>query len=502
MSNLVGIDLGTTYSAIARLDDTGRPEIIVNKEGENITPSIVLLESKTDVIVGSIAKSNYGAEPNIFGRFKREMGTNKEYKAHGEIFNPTSLSSFVLNKLKEDAESIIGDINEAVVTIPANFANEAREATLSAAKTAGLSIKDIINEPTAAALYYAYSSGEELSGIYAVYDLGGGTFDISIIKVEGTDIEVMTTDGVNKLGGDDFDDKIIEIVRTKFKKETGKDLEVEDFTKNDAEEIKKTLSARNKAKTSFSSSGERAIIEVSRKEFVDAISTKIAEAEMTCENAIDAAELSVSDINQVILVGGSTRMPCVQESVEKVFKKKPKTVGNPDEAVALGAALFVAYKADPAKLNPLQKKAVAKVKISDVTSKFFGFTSSTIDEETSKRIPINSIIIPKDEKIPCTITKDFYTIADGQTLINLTVNETHVEETDPEFAKAIWEGTLEVPEGRPAGQRVDVTFAYDENQIMKCSFLDVSSNIKTEIDLNVNNEGSKSEIDINDFKVE
>ena len=502
MSNLVGIDLGTTYSAIARLDDTGRPEIIVNKEGENITPSIVLLESKTDVIVGTIAKSNYGVEPNIFGRFKREMGTNKEYKAHGKSFNPTSLSSFVLNKLKEDAEAIIGDINEAVVTIPANFANEAREATLSAAKTAGLSINNIINEPTAAALYYAYSSGEELSGIYAVYDLGGGTFDISIIRVEGSDIEVITTDGVSKLGGDDFDDKIIEIVQKKFKKETGKDLEAEDFTKNDAEDLKKTLSSRSKAKTSFSSSGERAIIEVSRKEFEDAISTYIAQAEMTCENALDAAELSTDDINQVILVGGSTRMPCVQESVEKVFKQPPKTFRNPDEAVALGAALFVAYKADPSKLNPLQKKAVAKVKISEVTSKFFGLTIAKIDEETAKRIPFNSNIIPRDEKVPCSVTKEFWTINDGQTIIDLTVNESPTDETDPDFARKIWEGELEVPEGRPAGQKIEVTFSYDENQVMKCLFLDVSSNKKTEIDLTVDNKGAKSEIDINDFKVE
>ena len=299
-----------------------------------------------------------------------------------------------------------------------------------------------------------------------------------------------------------FDDKIIEIVRTKFKKETGKDLEVEDFTKNDAEEIKKTLSARNKAKTSFSSSGERAIIEVSRKEFVDAISTLIAQAEMTCENAIDAAELSVGDINQVILVGGSTRMPCVQESVEKVFKKKPKTVGNPDEAVALGAALFVAYKADPAKLNPLQKKAVAKVKISDVTTKFFGVTISAWDEETSKYYAKNDNIILKDDKLPCSVTKEYQTLADGQESIKCVVNESNVDETDPEFVKMIWEGDLTVPGGRPAGQKVEVTFSYDENQIMKCSFLDVSSNNKTEIDLTINNEGSKSEIDINDFKVE
>ena len=209
MSNLVGIDLGTTYSAIARLDETGRPVIIDNSEGGNITPSIVLFESESNVIVGNIAMQNFGVDKNAFGRFKREMGTNKEYNAFNKTYNPTALSSFVLKKMKEDAEENIGKISDAVVTIPANFANEAREATLAAAKTAGMSVKNIINEPTAAALYYAYSSGDELNGTYAVYDLGGGTFDISIIKVQGSDIEVINSDGVSKLGGDDFDTKII-----------------------------------------------------------------------------------------------------------------------------------------------------------------------------------------------------------------------------------------------------------------------------------------------------
>ena len=161
---------------------------------------------------------SYGVDENIFGRFKREMGTDKKYEAYGKTYNPTSLSSFVLKKLKEDAEAKIGPITEAVVTVPANFANDAREATLAAAKTAGLSIKNIINEPTAAAVYYAFESGEELNGYYAVYDLGGGTFDISIIKVVGTNIEVIISDGVAKLGGDDFDNHIVELVKKKCKK--------------------------------------------------------------------------------------------------------------------------------------------------------------------------------------------------------------------------------------------------------------------------------------------
>ena len=185
MANLVGIDLGTTYSSISKLDDTGRPIIIENSEGQNITPSIVSFENENSVVVGTTAMINYGVDENTFGRFKREMGTDKRYEAFGQTYNATTLSSFVLKKLKEDAEAKIGEISEAVVTIPANFSNEAREATLAAAKMAGLEVKNIINEPTAAALHYAFSSGEELHGRYAIYDLGGGTFDISLRKVEG-----------------------------------------------------------------------------------------------------------------------------------------------------------------------------------------------------------------------------------------------------------------------------------------------------------------------------
>ena len=502
MANLVGIDLGTTYSAIAKLDDTGRPVILDNAEGGNVTPSIVLFEGASNVIVGNVAMKNFGLDAHAFGRFKREMGTDKEYVVDDKTYNATTLSSFVLKKLKEDAESDIGTITEAVVTIPANFANEARESTLAAAKVAGLSVKNIINEPTAAALYYAYSSGDALNGVYAIYDLGGGTFDISVINVNGSDIEVVNSDGVSQLGGDDFDEKLIEIVQGKFLEQTGKSLDAEDFTKNDAEEHKKILSARTKTNIRIASPHGRASIEVTQEEFEQAISVLIAQSEMTCENVLDEAELSVTDINDVILVGGSTRMPCVRSSVEKIFKKTPKTFGNPDEAVALGAALFVAYKADPSQLTAMQRQAISKVNIADVTTKFFGTTVLTLDESTGSHEKRNDTLIKKGEQLPCSITKDYMTAADGQTYIQCEVNESNVEESDLDFVKQIWQGSLELPGGRPAGQKIQVSFAYDENQTMKCSFLDVSSNKKAEIDLSIASQGSESEIDIDDFKIE
>ena len=223
---------------------------------------------------------------------------------------------------------------------------------------------------------------------------------------------------------------------------------------------------------------------------------------MACEGVLDEADLSIDDINQVILVGGSSRMPCIQKSVEQVFKKEPKMVGNPDEAVALGAALYVAYKADPSTLNPLQKKAIAQVNISEVTAKFFGTSALTNDKEKDTVISINDTVIKKGEKLPCSVEKTYYTMADNQTYIRCDVNESNREESDLEFVTTIWEGELQLPEGRPRGQEIEVTFSYDENQIMKCSFLDVGSKKSTEVDLSIDNESSKSEIDINDFKVD
>ena len=502
MSNIVGIDLGTTYSAISRIDETGRPTLVSNSEGGSITPSIVAFENESNVIVGIVAMQNYGVDKNTFGRFKREMGTDKKYEAFGKTYNPTTLSSLVLKKLKDDTEKSIGEITEAVVTIPANFANEAREATLAAAKVAGLKIKNIINEPTAAALYYAFTSGDNLNGVYAVYDLGGGTFDISIIRVNGSDIEVINSEGVNRLGGDDFDEKLIEIVCNKFKDQTGEELDAIDFTKKEAEEQKKILGSKEKTQISITSPKSRERIEITRAELEDAISTLIAQAEMTCENVLDASNLTPNDINEVILVGGSTRMPVVQQSVEKVFKRAPKIFGNPDEAVTLGAALYAAYKTDSSNLNPLQKKAVEKVNISDVATMYYGTLVLDWDNETQKHNEVNDALIKKGAKLPCSITKDYQTIADNQTAVNCVVTESSVEETDPSFVKKIGEVNLKLPSGRPAGQKIEVTFSYDDNQIMKCSFLDVSSQMKEEIDVTIDNENIKQEIDIDIFKVE
>ena len=501
MTNIIGIDLGTTYSSVATIDETGRPKIVHNSDGKNITPSCILLNENDVLEVGEEARRSLGLTNKATGRFKRNMGTDIEYTLGEKKYSPTELSSVVLKKLLQDAEKTLGEVSKAVVTIPANFANEARDATMAAAKKAGLDVDFIINEPTAAALYYIYQAkDEEFSGFYAVYDLGGGTFDISIIDVNGKEIDVIATNGVSKLGGDDFDQILIELVNKKYKDLTGEELDKEDFTKTEAEEEKISLSKREKIAIRVN----KQLLEISKEEFEEEVETLITQTEMLCESTMEDAKISVSDINGVFLVGGSTRIPKVKESVKRIFNQDPISNINVDEVVSLGAALYAAYKGDRKNLNEIQKKSVEKIKVTESTSKCFGTISIGFNESRNAEELQNSIIIKKGEKIPTKKTVPFQTYIDGQTEIKCSITESINEEIDPDFVKVIWEGNLELPPDRPAGQQIDVTYEYDDNQIMKCSFLDVASNKKTNIDLSMTNknENSESDSDIDQFLVE
>ena len=493
MTNYVGIDLGTTFSATAALDETGRPIIIHNQDGNNITPSVVSFTGPNRVEVGEGARRVYGLDPDTLGRFKRDMGTSITHRVQGGTQTPTSLSALVLKKLKEDVESALGSIREAVVTIPANFSNEAREATIEAAKTAGLNPKYIVNEPTAAALFYAFKSDHDLAGNYAVYDLGGGTFDISIVRISGHDVEVLATEGIAKLGGDDFDEVLRKIVTEKFEAVTGEVLSPEDFTKNDAEEEKKTLSRRDKCLVRVASDTGRANIEITRSEFEAAISSKVSQAEMVSESVLDDAGLTPDDINEVLLVGGSTRVPCVRDSVARVFGQEPTVAANVDEVVALGACLYAAYKGDRDHLTAIQKQSVDKIKVQEITSKSFGTFAVDHDENRNNLEKYNAILIKKNEQIPCSVTESFYTVYEDQEAVECSVTESSTSERDPKFVKVIWEGKLTLPAGRPKNQEIEVTFSYDSNQTMQCSFLDVETDKETTVDLQM---GAKDDADL------
>jgi molecular chaperone DnaK len=484
MAAFIGIDLGTTYSMVSYLDDTGRPKIIRNSDGQNLTPSCIeFIDNEAQV--GETARKGLGWNKNVVARFKRDMGTETKYKVGDKEYTPTDCSALILKKLLQDAQEAIGEIGEAVVTIPANFTNEARTETLTAAKLAGLNVKNIVNEPTAAAIYYVFQSGEEFSGHYAVYDLGGGTFDVSIIKVEKQDITVLSSEGVKKLGGDDFDIALQKIVKKKHKDATGEDTGEDIYTKTDAEEDKKSLSKRKEINVRI----EKSNYKITREEFEQEISALIAQTEMLCESAIEEASLTLKDIKNVLLVGGSTRVPCVIESVKKVFKKDPVTTVNVDEAVVLGAALFSAYKGDQAKLTPVQKTSVNKMSVQDVTCGCFGVIAvrgPSHDEE------FVVVLIKKNEKTPCTVTKSLYTVYDNQTGLDCRITQANDPTDDPKWVQIVWDGSLDLPSGRPANQQIDVTYSYDENSVMHASFVDVETGKETETSLSNLNPSSDS----------
>lgn len=498
MAAFIGIDLGTTFSAVATIDETGRPVIVHNDDGENITPSCVAIDSG-ETLIGEDARRHWGSDPeNAAARFKRRMGSSEKDGVSKLELTPTELSSLVLKKLKKMTEEAIGPVGEAVVTIPANFSNEAREATLAAAKAAGLNIKNIINEPTAAALYYAFKSDGDLHGTYAVYDMGGGTFDVSIIRIDGQNVEVLASNGVSRLGGDDFDQALARLVGQKYKDAAGEDLDAEDFTINDAEEEKKSLSKRDRVRPKVN----KTLIELHKDEFEEAISTLVSQAEMLCESTIDEADIEPSDIKAVFLAGGSTRIPMVQQSVKRVFEQDPVASVNVDEVVALGAALYAAYKGDRSNLSDVQQNSISKIKVSEVTGKCFG-TISVIHDETRDQIKLhNSILIKKNEKIPCSVTKSFYTMHDGQDAVDCQITESTSEETDPQFVKEVWKGELKLPSGRPEGQEIKITYSFTDNQTMQCSFEDVATGRKTEVDVNVGAHDQVDEEKIEQFMVE
>ncbi|SVD57261.1 uncharacterized protein METZ01_LOCUS410115, partial [marine metagenome] len=276
------------------------------------------------------------------------------------------------------------------------FPNDARVATLNAAKDAGLNVSHLINEPTAAALYYAKESGENLSGPICVYDLGGGTFDVSIVQLKDNEVEVISTEGVHYLGGTDFDKKLQDYVIKKFKDEKNKKISTKDFKLLDAEELKISLSKREEKTIGVKNTN----IKISRQEFEDLISTDLAMIEMVCEAALENSKLKASDINQIILAGGSTRIPCVRKSIKKVFGKDPISFNNPDELMALGAAIYAGHKADHDLLNSMPQKTVEKIKYSDITSKYFGYLALRYDEKTEVEELSNYVLIEKGEKIP------------------------------------------------------------------------------------------------------
>ncbi len=497
MGKIAGIDLGTTFSAISILNDNGKPEIVKNFEGGYLTPSVVGFPSDREgtSLVGEEAIQLLEIEPNrVIKEVKRDMGDNdKEYHIAGKEFTPVGISSLILKKLVQDAEKQYVTLDTVVVTVPANFAESARQATKKAVVEAGINFQNVIDEPTAAALHYAFSN--TLAGKIMIYDFGGGTFDITIADVSGKDIECKTSQGDQHLGGTDIDRIILEKMKDAYKKEKNVDLINDQNERNEihymfqAEKIKKNLTKKETHKEPIKGNEGGIIVEFTRSDFESSVAALMSKIDALIDGALFELKIKEKDITDVLLVGGSTRLPIVSNNIRKRFNKDPLTGVNVDEAVALGAALYAGKKTDKEKLTPTQAVELNKINLKQVSNQWFGTTIQEFDEDKNEWKRVNATMIAKNTPLPCSKTQTYYTPQENQTSLPCTVNQSLAESKDLDFVEKIWEGELgNLPPGRPAQQPIDVTYSYDENSMMKCSFKDTESGKESIADLTIDSE--------------
>ncbi|MFC3894918.1 Hsp70 family protein [Lentzea rhizosphaerae] len=470
LGHLIGIDLGTTYSAVAVMGELGRPEIITNREGENITPSVVLFQSDS-TLVGTMAKRSAAMAPLDTVQFvKRAMGDPswRFETTDGVTFRPEEISALIIKRLKEDAELHLGGpVDQAVITVPAYFDDGARRATKDAGTIAGLTVHRVLNEPTAAALAYGLNTAD--AGTVLVYDLGGGTFDVTVMRIENREFTTIATNGDRNLGGFDWDNALMQLLNSRFQEQGGPDLLDDDHTEADlrekAENAKRALTTIAKTKVVLSAAGVTKTIEVSREEFEETTSSLLSRTRDLTAIVLEDAGLSWSDVDRVLLAGGSTRMPMVRTMMESFSGKQVERAVNPDEVVALGAAVQ-AHLVDVDLTGT--KSALPAIIIRDVTSQGLG-TLARADTHGME----NVVIIAPNTRIPAKHTSSFRTVADNQTEIRVSV--TQGDDADPSFVKVIGEQILPIP-SYPAGAPVDVTFAYDIDQTVFIEVTDLTTN--------------------------
>ena len=502
MGSIAGIDLGTTFSALAGLNAIGKPEIIPNSDGERLTPSAIFFdEENSDIVrvgIEAVNSRHLNAERSVRW-IKRHMG-DSEYKRNidGKDWNPVELSGLILQKLKQDCSTGENDIRDVVISVPAHFDEIRRKATMDAGAGVGLNVIGIVNEPVAAALYYATT--REVNGNVLVYDLGGGTFDVTIMKVKGQQMDIICSQGDHALGGVDFDAKILEILEQTYKEEFDAELitSQEDRARyeDEAEDIKKTLSRRPVAKKMLYGPEGNMRVEVAREAFEEAISSLLGRTDMLVEVALQEAEMKPDDIDTVLLVGGSTRIPAVQERLERTFGFPPASSVNVDECVALGAALHAGLTLLRENPDAVPAGIVAGLKdisLTDVCNHSYGTLCAPVDKETGRRVVENRIILKKNTPLPCEASQTFYTVTHGQDRIETTI--TQGEDADPQYVNRIATQQFELPPDRPPDCPIKVTYGYDVNQRMHCRFEDVESGKTLELDFALDDDNNMQEVE-------
>lgn len=487
MGKFIGIDLGTTFSCMAYINEDGQPVIIPNSEGDNITPSTVLFEDGS-TIVGKEAKAQSLFDPQNFEQFvKRHMG-ERDYTfttANGDHYSPEAISGIILAKMKADAERYLGDtVDGAVITVPAYFNEAQRKATMDAGEIAGLNVLAIINEPTAAALAFGISKNSDKPQTIMVYDLGGGTFDVTIMRFDKENITVLGTAGDRKLGGYDFDNKIIQTVIEAAKDEEidiSKDITARQDLQLKAESAKKSLSSKDKTNIVLNINGKPFKYTITRDEFIDLVEPLLYKTVSSMENACDEAGLEYNDLDKILLVGGSTRMPIVKDFIHDETGIVPSAEVHPDEAVAIGAAYHVLDVLEEKKkqakksgdtsneiLNVDIPETTKKYSFTDVTSHGIGIVITNDNGDLA-----NSVILPKNVQVPAERTEFYQTTVPYQE--SLSIQVTQGEEEDMHYVTII--GTSDIPiTPREQLVGIEVTIACDENSIIHVRVFDQDLN--------------------------
>jgi len=475
INSYIGIDLGTTFSAIAHINEHGMPEVIENAEGERTTPSIVLFDGN-EIAVGAYAKENIVAYPGQVVEFvKRNMGDKLfSFEYRGKHYGAAEVSSFILGKLKKDAEEKLGErISDVIITVPAYFGDPQRRATIEAGELAGLKVSQLINEPTAAAYAYGLHKLGENQRVL-VFDLGGGTFDVTVMEISGDMIEVKATNGDHQLGGRDWDEALVQYIADKFERKFGinpfDDEADYQALKEKSLSAKISLSSLPKVNIIYGCKGKTLKEEITRQKFEGITSRLVEQCWMLTEMVLDEARIKTSSIDLVLLAGGSTRMPMVSAMLSKHFGKEPSKALNPDECVAMGAAIKAAMLQKKSWALPGQKKTWAlPSKIADINVTSHSFGLAVLKDEQL----FNSIIIPKNTPYPVDKSKDDYvTTYDNQETLDLYVLEGEAE--DPMDCELVGAYQIyDIPK-RPVGKtRLKLTYRYNENQIVEAEAVDL-----------------------------
>ncbi|HEY8473921.1 MAG TPA: Hsp70 family protein [Natronosporangium sp.] len=473
VSKAVGIDLGTTYSSVAIMRPEGRPSTIINREGETLTPSVVLFAEDDQVLVGSTARRAAATMPADCAQFvKRHMGDPhwRFIDSRGREYRAEEVSALVLRRLAEDAELALGEpIRDVVITVPAYFDDARRKATLDAGEIAGLRVLRLINEPTAAAI--AYGLDTLASGNVFVYDLGGGTFDVTVMRVRGGEFEVIATDGDRNLGGFDFDNALMRYVADQVIEQGGPDLHdvlvLEADLRDKCELAKRQLTTVDQASIFITAADQNFRIQVTRAQFEEMTRPLLDRTEVTATGVLDDAGLTWSDIDHVLLVGGSTRMRMVREMIQRISGKQPVTGINPDESVALGAAVVAEATAAEAAESTGAATALSRIAVRDVTSQSLGIIA--VDKEVRQ----NTIVIPRNTRIPAKHERTYYTVEYDQRAVEVEVTEG--DDEDLAYVTVLGSRPIPLTPGLPRNAPLKVTMSYDIDGVIHVELFDVTN---------------------------